>query len=269
MSVNLHQQLAHLQTKNDDGDTQRDAALGLNSVLKGVVEQQQLGVASAQSLVSQWLQNQERNPMGFSIHLGREWAQRREVLLSMKDERIARGLRYVTAHCQHLDALRPHFSEERFEDASGDFCCVRNEVIPFPGVQSMRKVFDAVKFTLDTLEINISEQLGHITVRDDYDANGVAFGHYFERSSEDPYAVLTIDSVDQDDLHPYHPHEHVRKKVTGDNNSDVTVVMLRSFFVKTCRPDFEVSEQATQELQDTVTGWGDDVFRAVRKIVYA
>lgn len=50
--------------------------------------------------------------------------------------------------------------------------------------------------------------------------NGVAFGHYFERSSEDPYAVLTIDSVDQDDLHPYHPHEHVRKVING------TVVLL-------------------------------------------
>ncbi|OWZ05942.1 hypothetical protein PHMEG_00021878 [Phytophthora megakarya] len=286
--------------------------------MKNAVEHNQLGVAAAQSLVSQWLQGHSGNPMNVFIHLGQEWTERRQTLLDMKDERLARGFRYVSARCQHLDGLKPHFSEERFEDANGDFCCVRNEVIPFPGVQSMRKVFDAVKYTLNTLEISISEQLGHITVRDDYDVvetdsficnyrlasgidsgvttelNAVAFGQYVENPSglrKEPYAVVAIDSVDQDDLHPYHPHECVRKVINGtvvlipvpcrkssnrstqteekNESDDVEIVMLRYFFVKTCRPEFEVSELVTQELRDTITRWGDVVLQAVRRIIYA
>ncbi|KAG3115727.1 hypothetical protein PI124_g5782 [Phytophthora idaei] len=220
----IERQLTELRAKNDGGVTQLQvliAAVGLNTTMKNAVEQQQLKVAMAQSSVSQWLQNQSVHPMNNFIHLGREWTERRETFLSMKDERLARGFRYVTARCQHLAALKPHLSEERFEDADGNFCCVHNEVIPFPGVQSMRKVFDAVKFTLDTLEISISEQLGHITVRDDYDVvgadsficnyrlasgidsgvttelNALAFGQYVEHLSVvngEPYAVVAIDS---------------------------------------------------------------------------
>ncbi|KAL3660357.1 hypothetical protein V7S43_014511 [Phytophthora oleae] len=315
----LEQHLAALKAHQDGGASQLKElyeSVAVNEAMKTVVDQHQLAVANAQSLVSQWLQSHSRNPMGSCIHLGREWTERRETLLGMKDERLARGFRYVIARCQHLDALKPHFSEEKFEDANGDFCCVRNEVIPFPGVQSMRKVFDAVKFTLDTLEISISEQLGHITVRDDYDAveadsftcnyrltsgidsgvttelNAVAFGRYVEKPaavSKEPYAVMAIDSVDQDDLHPYHPRESVRKVLNGtvvlvavprrqhgvkkeaeeQGNTEVEVVMLRSFFVKTCRPEFEVSEAVIQELRNNTTRWGEVVLEAVRRIVYA
>ncbi|KAL4137715.1 hypothetical protein PRIC2_001229 [Phytophthora ramorum] len=328
----LQQQLQELQANNGGGVSQLaqlTASVGLNVALKQSVEQQQLGVAAAQSLVSRRLQDESGSPVNVYIHLGREWVERRATLVEMKGERLDRGFRYVTARCQHLHALKPHFSEERFEDANGDFCCLRNEVIPFPGIQSVRKVFDAVKFTMNTLEISISEQLGHITVRDDYDVveadsfisnyrlasgidsgvttelNAVAFGRFVEdpdRFGGQPYAVVAIDSVDQDDLHPYHPHECVRKGINGtvvvipvsrrisdsrkvrlgedtkktrtegssnEDKMEVEVVMLRSFFVKICRPEFEVSELVTQELQDTIARWGDVVLQAVRRIVYA
>ncbi|GMF25804.1 unnamed protein product [Phytophthora fragariaefolia] len=325
----LQQQLADLQAKQKGGETQEkqrlDAAVGLNSALKDAMEQQQLGVATAQGWVSRWVRNQDGNPMSDPICLGRERRERREVLLNMKDERLARGFRYVTARCQHLDTLKPHYSEEKFEDESGGFCFVRNEVIPFPGAQSMRKVFDAVKFTMNTLEICISEQLGHITLRDDYDTvnadsfisnyrlvsgldsgvstelNAVAFGQLFEsfeESSGESYAVLTIDSVDHDDLHPYHPYECVRKMINGTvvlmavpakhhykdraqrlgrdtkdgsvlEEDTVDIVMLRSFFVKSCRPEFEVSDVTAQELRDNATRWGDVVLQSVRRIIYA
>uniref|UniRef100_H3GW15 Uncharacterized protein n=1 Tax=Phytophthora ramorum TaxID=164328 RepID=H3GW15_PHYRM len=163
----LQQQLQELQANNGGGVSQLaqlTASVGLNVALKQSVEQQQLGVATAQSLVSRRLQDESGSPVNVYIHLGREWVERRATLVDMKGERLDQGFRYVTARCQHLHALKPHFSEERFEDANGDFCCLRNEVIPFPGIQSVRKVFDAVKFTMNTLEISISEQLGHITV---------------------------------------------------------------------------------------------------------
>ncbi|GMF31508.1 unnamed protein product [Phytophthora lilii] len=329
----LQQQMASLRAEKDDGAKQLYASVSLNAALREAVEQQHLGVATAQSMASQWLQNQTSNPMGDPIHLGREWMERRETLLGMRDERLARGYRYVTARCQYLDALKPHFSEEKFEDTNGEFCCVRNEVIPFPGVQSMRKVFDALKFTLNTLEICVSEQLGHITVRDDYDTvgtdsfvsnyrlasgldsgvttelNSVAFGQYFKNVghfSGGQYAVLAIDSVDEDKLHPYHPQDCIRKVLHGTmillsvprrkasttkwsldltsqtkmacessqaeikcQTTEMEIVMLRSFFVKTCRPEFEVSQMTKQELRDNITRWGDVVLQAIRRIIYA
>jgi hypothetical protein len=314
--VRLQRQVADLQSEKDKGAQTLSESIDLNAALKDTLEQQRLAVATTQSLLSR--QVRTGNPLNIHIRLGRGWNERRETLQSMKDERLAQGFRYVTARFHHLDALQPHFSEERYEDAQGDYCCSRNEVIPFPGVGSMSKVFDAVKFTMNTLEISVSEQLGHITVRDDYDAveadsfianyrlasgigsgvtlelNTVAFGQYIEDPSMfegKPYGVLALDSVDQDDLHPYRHKECVRKVISGTvvlipvprrksstrkassgkagDDTDVDIVMLRSFFVKTCQPEFEVSETVNQELRDTSTRWGDVVLQTIRRIIYA
>lgn len=304
----LQQQLQALQDEGDGGAAQRRdlyASVATNMALCEDVEQQHIRIAGMQGLVSEYMQSKGKDVMGMRIHLGREWAARRETLLAMKDERLARGFRYVMARYQHVQPLKPQFSEERFEEDNGDFCCVCSQVIPFPGVQNLRKVFDAVRFTVDTLEIAISEQLGHTTLRDDYDdveagafvsnyrlssgldcgvtaeLNAVAFGQYVEKEGEQPYGIMAIDSVDVDELHPYHPNECVRKvlhgtvlllpvrrKKKGSSEDEVVVVMLRSFFVKTCRPQFDVSELAMQELRDNVTRWGDVVLQAIRRMIY-
>ncbi|RAW28403.1 hypothetical protein PC110_g15221 [Phytophthora cactorum] len=168
----------------------------------------------------------------------------------------------------------------------------------------MRKVFDAVKFTLDTLEISISEQLGHITVRDDYDVVGAdSFICNYRLASGIDSGVTTELNAVPDDLHPYHPHECVRKVLNGTvvliavprrrndspdksvkevskkespaevedrlEDTDGEIVMMRNFFVKTCRPEFEVSEIVTQELRDNITWWGDVVLQAIKRIIYA
>jgi hypothetical protein len=316
----LQRQVADLQAEKDGGFRILNKSMGLNAALKDTLEQQRLAVATTQSLMSRQLQT--GNPLNIRIHLGREWTERHEMLQGMKDERLAQGFRYVIARNQHLDILKPHMSEEQFEDAQGDFCCVRNDVIPFPGVRSMRTMFDALKITLNTLEICISEQLGHITVRDDYDVMGtdsfianyrlasginsgvttelnvVACGQYFEEPNMfggEPFGVLAVDSVDEDDLHPYHLKECVRKVIHGTvvlapvpsrkstsrkgssgkggdtarDETDVEIVMLRSFFVKTCQPEFEISETVNQELRDTATRWADVALQAARGLIYS
>ncbi|RLN75329.1 hypothetical protein BBJ28_00003216 [Nothophytophthora sp. Chile5] len=151
---------------------------------------------------------------------------------------FTRGCQYVAARSQPLDLLKSHFSDHRYEDAVGNLCGERFEFVHFAGAQSLRQVFDAVKFFMTNVEINISERLGHTTVREDcngmdeatsipncrlvsetndgvtFEMNSVAFAEYFEHREEfdgRPCAVMVADSVDVDDLYPYNPSERVRR----------------------------------------------------------
>ncbi|KAG6952612.1 hypothetical protein JG688_00013200 [Phytophthora aleatoria] len=110
----------------------------------------------------------------------------------------------------------------------------------FTGVKSLREVYEAAMFHFWNEEISISERLGCITVRDDYDAAGdnfcncrlssadedgvktevnlASFAHYVDAEHSDtnePLAVLVRDSVDVDELYPYSPDECVRKDEMG------------------------------------------------------
>lgn len=52
---------------------------------------------------------------------------------------------------------------------NGDVCFTLFQSLQLPGVQSLKRASIAVFFTLTNAEICISERLGHITVRDDYE----------------------------------------------------------------------------------------------------
>ncbi|GMF39662.1 unnamed protein product [Phytophthora fragariaefolia] len=91
------------------------------------------------------------------------------------------------------------------------------------------------------MEISISERLGHLTVRDDYDViEGYAFNSRITSSADngvttesntiglmqflehgDPRfggkscAILTSDFVDEDERYPYRSSDHVRKDISG------------------------------------------------------
>ncbi|KAJ8574982.1 hypothetical protein ON010_g4237 [Phytophthora cinnamomi] len=132
--------------------------------------------------------------------------------------------------------------DHRYEDAQGNFCCERFEFFHFTGVQSIRQVFDAIKYFMLNMEITISEALGHTTVREDYDTvddgtsiwnyrllstdshgitsevNKVVLTECFDESEQmggRPCAVVVTDSVDVDDLYPYNPQERVRRDISA------------------------------------------------------
>lgn len=161
------------------------------------------------------------------------------MLQSIKQQKLLMAYQYCMARSQHLDPLKQHTSDERFESAQGDFCCSRFEVVQFPGVTSIRKVYDALRFVRDNLEIIISESLGHITVREDYncgqdpytaianyrlisdDENGVtlefnevSFSQLFSDDAGRLCVVVAIDFVDKDELYPYDSQQRVRKDVS-------------------------------------------------------
>ncbi|CAI5739996.1 unnamed protein product [Hyaloperonospora brassicae] len=132
--------------------------------------------------------------------------------------------------------------DHRYEDTDGNFCCDRFEFFHFTGVQSLKQVFDAIKYFMLNMEITISEALGHTTVREDYDTmddstsiwnyrlvstdtygitsevNKVVLTEYLEESAlmgGRPCAVMVTDSVDVDDLYPYESQKRVRIDISA------------------------------------------------------
>uniref|UniRef100_H3HEB3 Uncharacterized protein n=1 Tax=Phytophthora ramorum TaxID=164328 RepID=H3HEB3_PHYRM len=119
---------------------------------------QQLEVAKMQSAMSR------------RICLTNDWKERRAALMAMRDEKIRNALEFVMGPGRLSDPLKTQFSLNQFENGHGDLCCIRFETIQFPGVKSLQQVYDALSFYKNNMEIIISEQLGHLTIRDDYDA---------------------------------------------------------------------------------------------------
>ncbi|RLN75331.1 hypothetical protein BBJ28_00003210 [Nothophytophthora sp. Chile5] len=312
----LRNELATLQSRNDGADNQfpRDIELqeaaAKNQLLRQLLREQQGVVAAVQSLISSNLEQEPDNPMYTYIHLPEDWSGRREAILGMKDDKINQAFRYVKARSRHLDLLKAHFSEERYEDLHGDFLCHRFDVIHFPGVNSLKEVFDALVFFLFNMEISISEKLGHITVREDYDSmnddayisnhrlvsnhengvisevNAIAFAQYFECHEEfgsQPCALITTDSVDEDDLHPYDSLRRVRRDISAaavlteerrrkrsdGEAEELVVVMRRAMFAKAHRPAFEVPSNALLEVHDGIASWADVMLQTIRGLVYS
>lgn len=173
------------------------------------------------------------------IHLSEEWSDRQRTLAALGEQKLRTAYRFIQERTAHLDVLKPHTSDERFVDSEGGFSCVRLDVVQFDGVDSLKQVFDAALNYMFNMEINISERLGHVTVREDYpaidrniynfrmvsnDDNGVSTessavstAQYFDTDKPfgQPVAVCVSDCVDQDDLFPYDPTKHVRKDISG------------------------------------------------------
>ncbi|TDH71473.1 hypothetical protein CCR75_002498 [Bremia lactucae] len=236
----LQRQLAQLQARPRSIRSQILDSLAANSTLRDTIQFQQLALAEARSMLAGMQERQVGSPLRRHIHLPREAWDRRQVLQHLKAGMITRGCEYIRARSQHLDLMKPQLMDHRYEDANGNFCCERFEFFHFTGVQSMRQVFEAIKYFMLNMEITISEALGHTTVREDYDAvdaktslwnyrllstdthgvtsevNKVALTEYFDELFEmegKPCAVVLTDCVDVDDMYPYNPHERVRRDI--------------------------------------------------------
>ncbi|EGZ12139.1 hypothetical protein PHYSODRAFT_303904 [Phytophthora sojae] len=109
-------------------------------------------------------------------------------------------------------------------------------------------------------------------------------------SSQEPRAVIAIDSVDQDALHPYIASERVRREISvavlltaNDSNAKedesypsassmsedggLVVTMRRVTFLKLHNPEFPVSKAALQELQMDVALWSNLALKTMRDVL--
>ncbi|ETN16124.1 hypothetical protein PPTG_06340 [Phytophthora nicotianae INRA-310] len=132
-----------------------------------------LQIAKALSALSRCLGAQESHPLYTRICLPKKkkknWDQRRAKLVSIREEKLRNAYDFVMDPRHYVDPAKAQYSDERFGTAQGDFCGVRFETVQFPGVKSLQQVYDAAVYYLTNREISITERLGHITVRDDYE----------------------------------------------------------------------------------------------------
>ncbi|KAG6610553.1 uncharacterized protein IUM83_06564 [Phytophthora cinnamomi] len=282
-----------------------------NAAIFRAIRQQQLNLASAQSAILPLLQTsgfaQNLHPLHSQIRLGKSWESRRATLLAFRETKFRAAYEYITALTQTTNSDELRHSDERFETAGGDICCVISQTIHFPGVRSLKQVYESLIFSLNNAEISISERLGNVTVRDDYgDVNGNTFNsrimstgesgittelncvmlsQLFDDASDvcggQPCGMVIIDSVDEDDLYPYIPNERIRKDVSSvflltdrrcniDNSGpDSGVILKRIANVKLHRPAFELSESVWHDQQLETTRWGDVVVRSMRSVLYS
>ncbi|KAF4128841.1 hypothetical protein GN958_ATG21958 [Phytophthora infestans] len=200
--------------------------------LSQTARKQHLQIAKAQSAISRCLGVQQSHPLYTRICLPKDWDQRRAKLVSIREEKLRNAYDFVMDPRRYIDPVKAQYSDERFETADGDFCGVRFETVQFPEVESLQQVYDAAMYYLTSMEISITERLGHVTVRDDYETiDGSVYNARvlstvhdnvtMETSSllfpkMDPdgeYGMVVLDSIDHDELYPYNSAERVRKNV--------------------------------------------------------
>ncbi|KAL3660327.1 hypothetical protein V7S43_014481 [Phytophthora oleae] len=286
----------HTPVKTEDRSS-LERVVADNRALSSVIQQQQWDVARVHSTLPPPL---ELHPLCTRICLKKSWHERSAALLDLREHKFRTAYEYVTTRSQHSSSSS---SDERFETVDGDVCCFIFQTVHFPGVKSLKQVYDAVLFSMKNVEISICERLGHITTRDDYDCadssiynarmvstndmgittevSGIMFSRFFYAADSFtgiPCGMLVIDSVDEDELYPYVPSERVRKDVsaafllTADQAQEedkLVVTLRRAAFVKLHYPEFDVTEAVWQELQQDVARWGDVTTRAIQSVLYS
>ncbi|GMF31515.1 unnamed protein product [Phytophthora lilii] len=161
--------------------------------------------------------------------------------MAVREQKLRNAYDFLMAPGRFVDPEKPHTSDQRYETADGDICSVHLEAMHFPGVDSLEQVWEALLFHYNTIEIGITERLGHMTVRDDYDtidgsvyntrvlsrsdncipveSSIVTFSHLFTEEDEgfggQACGILALDSVDKDELYPYFPSKRVRLDTSG------------------------------------------------------
>ncbi|GMF22566.1 unnamed protein product [Phytophthora lilii] len=164
----LQKQLAALQEAKDSNNIALIAAK--NEMMRASLHSQQLAMASLQSMMFHHVSNQSENPLYTYIHLPQQRAARRETLVDMKDDKLLQCYNYLMARSGNLNMVKDHYAGDKYEDANGNLVCHRFDVTHFRGLKSLKQVYDALVFFMFNMEISISETLGDITVRDDYDS---------------------------------------------------------------------------------------------------
>ncbi|DAZ94166.1 TPA: hypothetical protein N0F65_008258 [Lagenidium giganteum] len=254
--------------------TQRKEKKQLDEAVRDFHSMQQL--AAQQHTLLQTMEHQLNNapiynyrlalmtPMESFIRLGTDMAERRRVLLDLRDEKLTMVEKFVNHHARHVDAERQFFFVDSFErfgkhytvdfsisklentTVATAFRTIKREILTsnstfmrMIGAVQTREVFDSVDDSMLHLRnidrINVPRRCktdrGFVV----QEANSV-----FYAKVADDVAVVACDSIDDDQLHPYRERDRLRKDLsvgmvlTRQRNADGTedVILKRFSFIK-------------------------------------
>ncbi|RLN74390.1 hypothetical protein BBJ28_00013725 [Nothophytophthora sp. Chile5] len=209
--------------------------------LREAIQLQQVSLVTVQSALSGCVSAQERLPYEMDIHLGADLEQRRDELASLKSRKTQASQAYLAERTRFLDCMSPSSESSRFATLDGGYCALHFDITPFEGVESVKKVYDALLFYYSNMEIRVTEILGDVTIREDDDSAGLGISQcrlvsylsngvqletnnvMFTEFREDDvefgdgraFGVFTSDSVNDDGLYPYIPSQRVRQDMTS------------------------------------------------------
>ncbi|TMW67092.1 hypothetical protein Poli38472_012208 [Pythium oligandrum] len=270
---------------------------GENERLRQCLRENALAMAEAQSMVSNHMSSQPIHPLVTSVHLASDPVQRRQSLVILRDQKLHEATEFLLRRTRYLDLRRAHQRVETSEAENGDYCVEQFVATPFKGVTSVQQVYERLLLAMTHQEFSIWEKLGivancesdevdptviqnrhflTIASRVDLEKNTVSFRQYFDRSEllDVPHAVISVNFVDVDELHPYHPATRVRLDVTaavmvslchGTNDTEPMVCVAQWSHARLRQPHCGIDPDVEEGLQDLVSQWGKVISKTIRE----
>ncbi|TMW67091.1 hypothetical protein Poli38472_012207 [Pythium oligandrum] len=271
------------------------AALHDNTLLRPSLQVNAWALAEAQSVLTNRMAAQGVHPLATYIHLTADPAQRQYTLQSLRDQKLRDATEFLIRRTRFVDLCRSHRQVDTSEMPNGDVEVEQFVVIPFPGVSSVKIVYEGLGEALSNQQFVVWEQLGATSVSDfegiadksirllrhvtkvapgvEMEKNGVSFRQYYEKSDlvDGPYGLTVMDFVDQDELHPYQPTSRVRLDVTSAlmvcHSGDASVSFVR--WTRSCihRPHESINPHVVESLRDFIPRWAEATHKAIREHV--
>ncbi|KAH7462045.1 uncharacterized protein KRP23_13908 [Phytophthora ramorum] len=211
-----------------------------NKTMRDALHAHHLSLASTASLIAQFHRHRMLKPFDLPTRLGKDPFEREAELLRVKDDRLQLAYQFML-HRHHYQSAAEFCDKKKLEAASGDLVSIRFEAIPLPGARSIKAIFEAVHNFVYNIEINLTEAVGDVTIRENdddkpgspvtqhrlvttvadlvqTDINSVVFAEYcpacLSGSGERELGLMVCDTVDEDELFPYQPQTRVQQDLT-------------------------------------------------------
>ncbi|POM68339.1 Hypothetical protein PHPALM_15510 [Phytophthora palmivora] len=282
-----------------------------NHLLREAVRNQHFQLFSAQSALSELTQNQ--CPINTFIHLGCDIQQRRSVLEGMKAQKLRDAKQLIDRRIQFLkDPAEQRRETSQFPTDSGTLCSVVFDVTPLDAGVEVKDIEHAycaasayVKRMGTMMPPYTGNDAGVVHGRLQFDtapempteSSFVVFSELQvpkftsteSNASEDsgeklaePVGMLVIDSVDEDELHPFRPKEFLREDVNAvltisrgsrrvhngdDADKRIPCLVLTRWILLTLRPDQKgvAPSRAMDFLLQTCINMGNEMLQAIQE----
>ncbi|KAE9005663.1 hypothetical protein PR003_g19410 [Phytophthora rubi] len=283
-----------------------------NHLLREAVRNQHFQLFSAQSALSELTYSIQQNqcPINTFIHLGCDIQQRRKVLENMKAQKLRDAKQLMDKRVQFLrDPAEQRRETAQFPTDSGALCSVIFDVTPVDGNTEIEDVvcaYTAASRYIERMGTMMPPYTGddagvvHARLQVDTspemptESSFVVFSElqkptFLEVSDHsdkcvDPFGMIVLDSVDEDELHPYRPSEYLREDVNAvvtitrgsrrqngykgnDPDKRVPCLILTRWVLLTLRPDPKgvAPAGAMDFLLQTCINMGNEMLHAIQE----